>query len=218
MKRPKIFVLLMALPAAMILHGCYPDKIDYVDEYDLAGTAYDHAADFSSYATFIVVDTIVHLTGTGEDDPNFSRAHDDEILGLIRDNLTAKGYTEFDAPDPQDKPDLLLFVEALSSDFYQYWGYWWDYWYWYPGWDWWYPGYPWYPSYPWYPGWITSYSTGTLIIEMVDTDRFVPDAESAGVVWMGLVDGLLSGNSTYASQRLKQQIDQLFTQSDYLHQ
>ena len=218
MKRTNFRLLLMVFPLIALLTGCYPDKIDYVDEYDIAGTVYDEGADFSSYTTFHVLDTIIHLTDDGEDDPNFSREHDEYILNLIRDNMIAKGFTEMENPDSLNMPDLMLFTEALSSDYYQYWGGWGGYWGYYPGWDWWYPGYPRYPSYPWYPGYVSSYSTGTLMIEMLDTETYDPEDHTADMLWMGVVDGLLSSNKTNTRTRLEKQINQLFEQSDYLQQ
>ena len=214
MKRARILLMLSAL-VLMALNGCYPDKIDYVEEYDLAGTTYDEEADFSSYTTFHVMDTIIHLTEDGEDDPNFTREHDAFILDLIRENMIANGYTEMDSPDSLNMPDLMLFTEALSSDYYQYWGYWGGYWGYYPGWNWWY-GYPWYPSYPYYPSYITSYSTGTLIMEILDAKSYDPTDDTADMLWMGLVDGLLSSNKTNTRARLEKQINQVFIQSEYL--
>ena len=218
MKRPNFRLLLLLFPAFALLTGCYPDKIDYVDEYDIAATAYDEEADFSSYTTFHLLDTIIHLTDDGEDDPNFTREHDEFILDLIRDNMLAKGYTEMESPDSLNMPDLMLFTEALSSDYYQYWGYYWDYWGWYGGWGYWYPGYPWYPSYPWYPGYVTSYSTGTLMIEIADMTDYDPEDRTIGMKWLGIIDGLLVTNSTSTRQRIEKQINQLFEQSDYLQQ
>lgn len=218
MKRAKILLPIMMISLITFLNGCYPDKIDYLDEYDLAATKYDVDADFSSYATFTVVDTIMHLTEDGEDDPNFSRDNDAYVLGLIRDNMRANGYTEIPDADSLNPADLVLFVEALSSDYYQYWGYYYDYWGWYGGMGWggYYPGYPWYPWYPWYPGYVTSYSTGTLLIEMFDSNSFDPEENTINGVWMGVVDGMLSSNSASSKQRLEKQINQLFTQSEYL--
>jgi hypothetical protein len=190
-----------------------------VDEYDVAATMYDENFDFSSRMTFTVVDTIIHLTDDEKDDPNFTREYDDFILGLLRDNMSNMGYDEIASPDSTNPADLVLFVEALSSDYYQYWGYYYDYWGWYGGWyGGWYPGYPWYPSYPWYPGYVSSYSTGTLMVEMMDVQSYDPEDETVEAVWMGVVDGILTGSSSNTKARLEKQINQLFVQSEYLQQ
>lgn len=217
MKRANVIALMMLIPLMGLLTGCYPDKIDYVDEYDLAGTMFDEDADFSSYVTFHVLDTVMHLTEDKEDDPNLSREHDEFILEEIRQNMSDAGYTEMVSPDSLNMPDLEIFVQAMSSDFYTYYSYWYDYWYWYPGWNYWYPGWGgWYPGYPWYPGYVSSYSTGTLIIEMLDTEVNLEATERPGMVWAGVVDGLLTNNTSNTRARLDKQINQLFEQSPYL--
>jgi len=216
MKQANLIIAILAISVAGLLSGCYPDKIDYVDEYDVAGTMYDEKADFSSYTTFHVLDTVMHMTEDGEDDPNISREYDEFILQLIRDNMSDKGYTEMETPDSLTVPDLEILVQVMSTDFYSYFSYWYDYWSWYPGWDWWYPGYAWYPSYPWYPGggYYNSYTTGSLIMELLDTE--VSGEENPGIVWMGIVDGLLVKNTSTARARLEKQINQTFIQSPYL--
>jgi len=206
----------MAFSLAGLLSGCYPDKIDYVDEYDLAGTMYDEEADFSSFTSFHVIDTIMHVTGDDEDDPNLGRENDEFILNLIRQNMLDLGYTEMANPDSLNRPDLELLVNAMTSDYYTYYSYWYSYWGWYGGWGYWYPGWG-YPGYPWYPGggYYYSYSTGTLAIEMLDnTVEGGFELDRPDVVWVGLVDGILTSGSSQG--RLEKQINQVFTQSPYL--
>ncbi len=219
-------MFLIGVLALALATGCYPDKIDYVEEYDVAATLYDEAADFGSYTTFTVIDTIIHMTEDGKDDPNLGRDHDEFIVDLVRQNMRDLGYTEIENPDSLTRPDLILFCEALSNENFSY--YYWGYWGWYPGWGWWYPysvdsqsyyypgwGYPWYPSYPWYPGYVTSYTTGTLMIEMADSEKFDPEDRTLGFVWTGLADGLLV-KSNNTQSRLEKQINQMFEQSTYL--
>ncbi len=217
MKQAKLIIALMAFSLAGLLSGCYPDKIDYVDEYDLAGTMYDEDVDFSSFTSFHVIDTIMHVTDDDEDDPNLGRENDEFILNLIRQNMLDLGYTEMANPDSLNRPDLELLVNAMTSDYYTYYSYWNSYWGYYPGWGYWYPGGGYYPGYPGYPGGglYYSYSTGTLAIEMLDTKAEAgEDNDRPGVVWVGLVDGLLTSSSSQS--RLDKQINQVFTQSPYL--
>ena len=217
MKQAKLIIALMTFSLAGLLSGCYPDKIDYVDEYDMAGTMYDEEVDFSNFTSFHVIDTIMHITDDDDDDSNLDRENDEFILNLIRQNMLDLGYTEMTNPDSLNRPDLELLVNAMTSDYYSYYSYWNYYWGWYGGWNWWYPGGGYYPGYPWYPGggYYYSYSTGTLAIEMLDTKVEVgEDDDRPGVVWLGLVDGLLTSSSS--ASRLEKQINQVFTQSPYL--
>jgi len=217
LKKPWVFFLLIPLMA--MLAGCYPDKLDYVEEYDMAGTLYDEEADFSSYVTFHLIDTVMHLTEDGEDDPSLSREHDEFILETIRQNMFDYGYTEIASPDSLSMPDLEILTSAMSQDFYTYYSYWYDYWGYYSGWGWWYPGWGgWYPGYPWYPGYVSSYSTGSLIVEILDTDVPQDLSERPSMVWAGIVNGLLYGNKANVRARLETQINQLFEQSPYLQQ
>jgi hypothetical protein len=208
---------MLLIPLISLLTGCYPDKLDYVDEYDMAGTLYDEEADFSSYTTFHVLDTVMHLTEDGEDDPSLSREHDEFILETIRQNMVDNGYTELASPDSLNIPDLEIFVQVMSQDFYTYYSYWYNYWGYYPGWNYWYPGWGgWYPGYPWYPGYVSSYSTGSLIVEMLDTEVPLDQSERPGMVWAGIVNGLLTDNTSNTRARLDKQLNQLFVQSPYL--
>ncbi len=220
MKQRRLHGIILLIPLIGLLSGCYPDKLDYVDEYDLAGTLYDEGADFQSYATFHVVDTVIHLTEDGKDDPNLNREHDEFILETIRQNMLDYGYTQVASPDSLNRPDVELLVQVTSQDFYTYYSYWYNYWGWYPGWGWWYPpGWGgWYPGYPWYPGYISSYSTGTLIVEMLDTEIQPEPLDRPGMVWAGVINGLLSGNVQNTRARLDKQLNQLFVQSPYLKQ
>ena len=218
MKHVKPLAMILLLPLVAMLTGCYPDKLDFVEEYDMAGTLYDEEADFSSYATFHVLDTVMHLTEDGEDDPNLTREHDEFILETLRQNMLDNGYTEVASPDSLNVPDLMVLTQVMSQDFYTYYSYWYDYWGYYPGWGMWYPGWGgWYPGYPWYPGYVSSYSTGSLIIEMMDTEVPVDLTERPGMVWAGIVNGLLTGNTSNIRARLDKQINQLFEQSPYLN-
>jgi len=213
------FKMILPIVAVIILtlSGCYPDKIDSVTEQDFAATLYDDTALPGDYLTFSVVDTVVHMTDDGEDDSNLSREHDDFILSLIRQNMLDMGYDEITNPAAITQPELLLLVSAKPSDYYGM--YWWDYWGWYPGWGypgWGYPSYPWYPGYPWPPVVYYSYTTGTVIIDMMDTENLDPEEHTSSIIWSGIVEGILVKNSELTRSRLEKQINQLFIQSPYL--
>jgi hypothetical protein len=218
MIKNRFFIGTLIVPFLYLVTGCYPDKIDYVDEYDLAATHVNEETDFSMFTTFSVLDTVVHVTDDDEDDPNFSRDNDAFILSELRKNMRDMGYTEMESPDSINRPDLALLVSAVSADFYYYYSYYPYYWGWYPGWG--YPGWG-YPGWG-YPGWGYpvyggSYSTGTLVVDMWDTEAYDPDDDKAvGIVWTGIVDGILAGSDSQTKARLDKQINQLFIQSPYL--
>ncbi len=213
MIRNRFFIGLLIIPMMYMITGCYPDKFDYVDELDLVVTHMDENTDFTAFTTFSVLDTVVHVTDDDKDDSNFSRDHDQFIISELRRNMLDRGYTELESPDSINRPDIALLVSALSADFYYYYSYYPYYWGYYPGWG--YPGWG-YPGggYPSYGG---SYSTGTLVVDMWDTEAYDPDDEKqVGIKWTGVIDGVLSGSGTQTRARLDKHINQLFIQSPYL--
>jgi len=117
--------------------------------------------------------------------------------------MTDLGYTKVDI---SASPNLILAPAALEvttvSYWYPYWG-----WYWggyYPGW-----GYPYYPT----GGYYSSYSTGTLMMNLIDPQTQSADG-NALTQWTGAANGILT--STYSSDRVNKLIDQAFAQSPYL--
>jgi hypothetical protein len=55
------------------------------------------------------------------------------------------------------------------------------------------------------------------MIGMLEPDTYDPEESTVDFIWTGLVDGLLVKNSSNTQSRLEKQINQLFTQSPYLH-
>ncbi len=217
--------LAVFLVAAVGFHSCYPDMDGTIEEYDIAITHYNNNHDFASLNTYYLPDTVVFV---GEEDkilPIVDHLHDSHILGEIRRNFSAIGWTEInDTSQVADQADVTLFVSVLKTDVYSYVNYWYDYWYWYP-WDWWYYSYD--PYYYWYPGYSTGYydydyTAGTLLIEMLAVrDLDVDEGEektsiTVPIVWTAAVNGILGGSATEINSRLTTQIDKAFEQSPYL--
>ncbi len=106
------------------------------------------------------------------------------------------GWTRVD--DPEDA-DLTLFPASWTNTTIYYW---YDYWCWY---------YPYYCGWGWYyPGYVSSFTTGTLVMTLVEDENAIESYR----VWTGALNGLLSGS--YNSSRVTKAIDQAFTQSPYL--
>ena len=159
-------------------------------------------ANFTNYHTFAIADSISVV----EDGKKFRVDNDttDLIVAQIVVNLNKYGYTQVVRAE---NPDLLVDVSYIKkTNTYMYPGYWDD-------WDWWwdsfdYPWYGWNPYYPYQmPQFISSYTTGSLIIEMVDVTN-VASEQSVPVVWHGLVREILNGKHT--QQELFASIDEVF--------
>lgn len=210
MKKTLVFSAFIAILG--FLSGCYPEGAEYVDELDVTAGFHDKEYDFSVPKTFFLIDTVVHVVdGDVNEEPDHSK--DELILNKIKSNLLAIGYTEGIEGDA----DLIVATTALQSNYSGY--YWWNYWYywwgWYPGWGGYYPGW----GYPGYPGWgypiYYSYSIGTVLIEMVDTDRMIsnpiePGEDLRPTVYAGVLNGLLQGSDSYIEARIDAGIDDLF--------
>lgn len=209
------FILLVTGLLALSAVSCYPEGADNVEDYDVAITNYDKGADFKSFTTFSIPDTIVYFAND-KDAGKLSHEFDDKIIDLVAQNFKEMGYTQIADPTPAtpeaERPSFIVTVSAFSNVNYAYFvDNWYNNWNWYWG-SWW--GGPFSPYYPWYPVSVYAYQSGSLIIEMVSTAARTDD--KVNVIWTGIADGLLQGSNESILNRLEKQIDQCFTQSPYL--
>jgi hypothetical protein len=217
--------VLLALFLTTTFFSCtiYPDSDASLEDLDVVITYYDLAADYESYKTYVIVDSILEIGGDTSSSPIFGRVVDPEIsdftLDVIKTNMSALNYEL--VQDPADA-DLALSAGVIKTKVVSvtpgYPGYWYGcgiYWcspgYWYG-----YPGYGYY--YPYYPiPVVSSYDTGTLIIDMVDLENFDPaNSDSLDVVWSGIVRGVLESSTSVLKRRINDGVDQAFEQSPYL--
>lgn len=195
---------LSALALLTLLTGCFTHGPQYVDEYDLVYSNYNRTYDFVSKGTYSLPDKVVKVTGKENQPPEFIKdVYGIPILLQIDVNMQQLGWTKVDVTK---NPDLQLLPSAWESTTIVYGGYYGGYYCWY---------YPYYCGGGWYYPYtpVSSYSTGTLLMTLVD-----PALESADgskqVEWSAAINGLLSGTSDIS--RIKKGIDQAFTQSSYL--
>jgi hypothetical protein len=202
MKRKILSISAFAL--LVLLYGCYPAGPEYVEEVDIAYSNYDKTFDFVGKGTYSIPDKITKVTG----DPNKPPQYVKDIYGVpmlaqINANMQALGWQKVDV---NSNPDVQLLPAAWESTTIIYGGYWGNYWCWY---------YPYYCGGGWYYPYtpVTTYSTGTLVMTLVD-----PKVESTDdgrrVVWTGAINGLLSG--AYDANRVTNGINKVFGQSPYL--
>lgn len=200
----KIFKVLSLIAIVFLLTQCYPEGPNYVDELDLVYTNYDPATNFTAKSTYAIPDKIMKIDDDliAGHDPNFVKEpYGTQLIEKIKLNMANNGWTLV----TKDKnPDLLLAPVAyeLTTTYYYGGGYW----------DWWYGGwYGWYYPYPV----TTSYSTGSLVVTMLDPKNLSPD-DKLRAVWGFVVNGLLEGSNSEFTARYSKGIDQAFTQSPYL--
>ena len=167
---------------------------------------FDNNADFSGYKTYA-------FYKKGIDKVEISDLDKKRILRAIEAQLTAKGMVK------SEDPDLLVNIFTKSRekiDVYNNKYYGWYPWYYGYGFGYYGPGYGLY--YPWYPtaGVSYSYTTGSIMINMIDPSRADQNAEQIPSIWVGFLNGLVADSQQNNAERISEGIDQLFEQSPYL--
>ena len=211
----------LALLGLMVsVAGCYPGEgATNVQDLDVVLTIHDEDADFASYRTFAMPDTVLHIVGEGEDSNviELPRTFDDLILDLVTSNMASLGYIR--EPDPENNAaDLILLVGAVGVERTTYWyggGCYWYCWGWWPGWG----GYPGYgPGWGWgYPPYVgsTKFEQGAILLTLIDPNGDTGENEVVPVIWGAGTSGLLSGSGS-GGTRITNAINQAFAQSPYL--
>ena len=209
-----------ALPAfagaVLLLVSCYPGDVTNIQQLDVVVTTHDDSVSFSTFSTYVVLDSVVHIDLIDNDnDSLLTRENDELILSRVVAGIQGMGYVEEMDPD-NNTPDVVLLVGALgvtkrayiSYPWYPYWG-----WGWGGGWGCCGPGYGW-----GYPGGVTTvtWDVGTLLITMLDPDAPSTGNDLAGVIWLAGINGILSSSASATTARITSLIDQAFTQSPYL--
>ena len=215
MKKTFLFFLVTSL----LVGSCSFFNDDYQETLDqFVSVAYRaDDTDFSQYKTYVIADSILYVDG----DKNVRKKNDltNEVKSVVANQMNTLGYSPFIPNDPTSRPDLIVdlsYIVTTTTTIYP--GYWWgwDYWYYY---DWFYPYYPYDPYYPYYPGGFypyypypmypvaSSYSTGSLTIDIVDFKNYKKDTNPA-IVWHGLVRSVLI--STHSSEERAAAIKQCF--------
>lgn len=191
----------LVIASMLLLQACFPYGPEDIEEFDIVGTFYDPEANFSSYKTYAMPDTVAHINADGTS-TDMRGEYDALILSQVAANMSAIGYTRVDNPDQSDMIVTLAIAREgynLNSryDYGDQYG---------SGYD--------YGSGTYYGG-GTGYDieTGTVIINMADHKKTV---DSASSIWVGLINGVVEQSYTNTSRRLIELINRCYTQSPYL--
>jgi hypothetical protein len=194
----------VAILSVIFLWGCYPDGPQYTEDMDLVLTHHNPDYNFVAKGTYAMPDKIVEITGNlqeGDAPEYIPDATAKSILDRVAANMESLGYQRVDI---SANPDLLLAPASWETTtiyyYYDYWG-------------WWYGGY--YPYYPYYPpvSYGGSYTTGTLLLTLMDPDELSGTGNPIQQ-WTGAINGIL--DSKYDATRVLPLVDQMFEQSPYL--
>jgi hypothetical protein len=210
----KLFIGLLLI-GTFSCKSCYQGSAFEDEDLDVAITLYDESANFSENKTFAMPDTVM---GIGEGNLVLTGEYDDDVINQVRNKMTFLGYqevTDFTTEDP-DVVILLSKSTSTSIDVFTYSPIWWDSWGYYPVWPIYGPIGPGYaPYYPWGARTVQVYTSGTLIVEMLDADD-LSMPERIPAIWAGAINGIYDRDDPQLGARISENIDHLFDQSPYL--
>ena len=208
--KPKTFFVILFVS---VLFSCRkePDTEDLKLEQVVA-TDRDLSANFSSYATFFISDT-VSIVASASTDSILTGPLALQLVNAVKTNMTAKGYTF--KPRSQGLPDLGLRLTVIKDiTRTAVCGGWWDGWWgYYPPWYWgcYYCGgyyYPWCTSY--------TYTVGTSTLYLFDIKNQGAN-HNVRALWGATMFGVFSTSNNQTNADLTTTaINQAFTQSTYL--
>lgn len=202
--KKRILQSIMFVAIASMMWGCYPGGPSSYDEFDLVYTNHQKDYSYKGKVNYTMPDKVVKINGDTSKHIFVSEPYQSQILARIKSNMAALGYNYV---ADSTLADFTILPAGLSID-YTYYYYYYDYWY---GWY-----YPYYGGGYYYPYPVTTtYTTGTLFINMIDRKNESPMGKNPAV-WVGIVNGLLEGGNY--TNRINKSIDQAFNQSQYLHQ
>lgn len=211
--------LLVAVLPVFILVACYPDGPEYTSDYDLIGTSRNPSFDFDQASTFVLPDSIVFIKDKSDRNTYLTENQEKQILDHIRGEFLAMGWVDSTYAVADTVPDVIITVTGIATKNS---GAYWDYWGWYGGWGY-YPGWG-YPGYGWgyYPGYgypvYYEYTTGSLIIDMLDYKNLdsYRDTDEVPFVWGGALNGLVN-RTPVNTNNILQAVDKIFELSPYLN-
>jgi uncharacterized protein DUF4136 len=203
-------IMIGALAAITLFNSCKKDPINNLtnDESRIYITNYDTTADFSSYTSFSVADSVAVI----QDNQFAGRqkiGFDSTVISAVSQIMQQRGY-KIVAADA--KPDLAIDVSRVYNtstgvfsynDYWDYYGGYWDPYYW---------GYPGYGYYDPYAVGVYTIQSGGLEIDLLDLKNATANGNKLKAVWTGLARGEQVFNTANASA----EITALFQQSAYL--
>ncbi|MGN6511214.1 MAG: DUF4136 domain-containing protein [Chitinophaga sp.] len=204
------FILSMVTAGAMLVSSCRKDPLKDMtaEESRIYVTNYDEQADFSSYKTFSIVDSVAVLSNR-EGATKELTTYDQNLLALLKSHMQERGYT---LVDKSAKPDLAMNVTRIDNTTTQvgynpgYWAGWPGYWdtgYWgYPGWNYWFPSY--------YT--VFRYNEKSVAVDLVDLKNAASHDNQLVAVW----NAQLRGTGVWNGDNLEPMLKAVFDQSQYL--
>lgn len=201
-----LFVLAMA--AIATLNSCKKDPLKNMtgDESRIYITNKDSTANFASYKTFSIVDSVSEIDNNRLAGKS-STAWDQQFIAAVAAAMQARGYVRV---SHTQSPDLGINVSRLyntTTNVVDMQGYWGDYGGYYDPYYWGYGGYGYnFPSYALYQS-----TEAALSVDMLD----LKNASANGSI-KGIWNGLIRGSGIFSTTTVDSQVKALFDQSPYI--
>jgi hypothetical protein len=205
----KNFKPLAAIAFVVLLGSCTKEPLDNLTEEEsrIYITEYDKNANFRSYNTFSVGDSVSLVDGNYHGKQ--LNATDQAFINAVKNNMQQRGYTQV---NKSANPDVGINVTRIIStttgvigynDYWDYYGGYWDPYYWGYG------GYG-YNS----PYWYSTYEIreGALSVDMLDLKNAASNGGKINLIWTGMIRGSGIFNTSNADSQIKA----LFDQSPYI--
>ncbi|MDF2187626.1 DUF4136 domain-containing protein [Paraflavitalea sp. CAU 1676] len=203
-----ILLTISAVATLGLLGSCTKEPLNNLteDESRIYISNYDSTAQFSSYKTFSIVDSVAVISNNRLEGKAVSD-FDVAVIAALKSRLQQQGYT---LVGKDQDPDLGINVSRIYNTYtgiVSYPDYWGSYYGYYDPFYWGYPGYGY--GFPSYYG-TYSIKEGALSIDALDLKDAGADKKINGI-WMGLV----RGSGVFRTANVPTHISRLFDQSAY---
>ncbi|HTI12913.1 MAG TPA: DUF4136 domain-containing protein [Puia sp.] len=199
-----------ALLAILSFSSCKKDPLNNLsnDESRIYVTNYDTTANFSSYKTFSIADSVDVIQDNqllGKELGSFDTA----VISTISQLMQQRGYQ---LVSRETSPDLAFNISKVIStstgifsypDYWDFYGSYYDPYYW---------GYPGYGYYSPYAVGVYTIQTGGLEIDLLDLKNAATHGNKLTAIWTGLA----RGEQVFKTANASAEVGALFSQSTYL--
>ena len=199
-----------ALAAILSISSCKKDPLNHLtnDESRIYISNYDTTANFASYKTFSITDSVDVI----QDNQLYGKelnGYDSAVISTVGQSMQQRGYQ---LVDRKTSPDLAFNISRVYStssgifsypDYWDYYGSFYDPYYW---------GYPGYGYYSPYAVGVYTIQSGGLEIDLLDLKNAATHGNKLTAIWTGLV----RGEQVFKTANASLEVDSLFAQSPYL--
>ncbi len=196
-----------ALAALISFSGCGKDPLKDMtpEESRIYITNHDTQANFKSYATFSIVDSVAVLSNRSDTSKKALTDYDKQLIASVTAAMQARGYT---LVNKSAKPDLGVALTRIDNTFTNV--------SWNPGW-WggiWDPGYWGYPGGGWY--WPSYYVVYQVSERQTAIDLFDLKNPGANNKITAVWNALWRGTGVWTTSNVNNMVQASFDQSPYL--